>query len=280
MTVAVTVTARRGEGREGCGGRGGAAPRGRGGGGRRGRVGEGGRRRRREGCVRGSLERADAGAPRIVAEPRGARRRSRASRGRRLQRICSASIALSPRQSAAGTRAGARALGPRWRGRGWLAGGGEAAWGESRRARGGAEGEGWGRGERWRAAGVAARTVQRWQPRPAGTARRARQAARHGNRGNASSAGAWALTAAVSGRQRSASAAVGPPLATTTPSAAAKHAAGRRSAARERRLTDERRGDRAIRPRRSSAARAALDAPCEAAHAVERCRQRRRRRRS
>ena len=147
-------------------------------------------------------------------------------------------------------------------------------------ARGGAEGEGWGRGERWRGAGVAARTVQRWQPRPAGTARRARQAARHGNRGNASSAGAWALTAAVSGRQRSASAAVGPPLATTTPSAAAKHAAGRRSAARERRLTDERRGDRAIRPRRSSAARAALDAPCEAAHAVERCRQRRRRRRS
>ena len=147
-------------------------------------------------------------------------------------------------------------------------------------ARGGAEGEGWGRGERWRAAGVAARTVQRWQPRPAGTARRARQAARHGNRGNASSAGAWALTAAVSGRQRSASAAVGPPLATTTPSAAAKHAAGRRSAARQRRLADERRGDRAIRPRRSSATRAALDAPCEAAHAVERCRQRRRRRRS
>ena len=98
-------------------------------------MGEGGRRRRREGCVRGSLERADAGAPRIVAEPRGAKRRSRASRGRRLQRICSASIALSPRQSAAGTRAGSRALGPKWRGRGWLAGGGEAAWGESRAGR-------------------------------------------------------------------------------------------------------------------------------------------------
>ena len=120
VTVAVTVTARRGEGREGCGARGGAAPRGRAGGGRRGRVGEGGRRRRREGCVRGSLERADAGAPRIVAEPRGARRRSRASRGRRLQRMCSASIALLPRQSAAGTHAGAGALGPRWRGEdGW-----------------------------------------------------------------------------------------------------------------------------------------------------------------
>ena len=56
VTVAVTVTARRGEGCKGCGERWGAAPRGRGGGGaRRGRVGEGGRRRRREGCVRAAL---------------------------------------------------------------------------------------------------------------------------------------------------------------------------------------------------------------------------------
>ena len=116
-------------------------------------------------------------------------------------------------------------------------------------ARGGAEGEGRGRGERWRGAGGAARTVQRRQPRPAGTARRARQAARHGSRGDASSAGAWALTAAVSGRQRSAYAAVGPPLAATTPSAAANHTATAAGAPRGS-AGSPTSGDRASRPRR------------------------------
>ena len=242
VTVAVTVTARRGEGREGCGARGGAAPRGRAGGGRRGRVGEGGRRRRREGCVRGSLERADAGAPRIVAEPRGARRRSRASRGRRLQRMCSASIALLPRQSAAGTHAGAGALGPRWRGEdGWRVAERrrwESPGRRERRGRGRGPGEGrevagGGRCGSHRAAPAAPTGGDRSPGPPGGTPRQSRQrffGRRLGPHRRRQRPSAQRL------RRR------GPaPRDDNALRSGESHRHSRRSAARQRRLADERR---------------------------------------